>query len=120
MSHKKLKYIIIKLCISYIIMNCLTCGTLNCSIPSNATLPTLEEMQRRTGGFMASLQDPLLHLLGISCQSHIESRKKQVRLNLTTAEKQLAEMVGKKTSELEKSIHAMRVELGMECEIADE
>jgi hypothetical protein len=107
----------------YIIMHCLTCGTLNCLIPSNATLKQLEEMQRSTGGFMASLQNPLLNLLGISCQSHIESRKKQVSLNLTTAEKQLAEMAEmerKETGSLEKRIHAMRVELGLECEVTDE
>ena len=100
-------------------MYCSTCGTRNCQIPPNATLPTLTEMLRSTGGFKASLKDPTLHLLGISCQSHIDSRKKQVRLNLTTAEKQLAEMVGKETSELEKSIHAMRVELGLECEVVE-
>ncbi len=101
-------------------MNCSTCGTRNCQIPPNATLQELGKMQSSTGGFMASLKDQKLHLLGISCQSHIESREKQIRLNLTTAEKQLAEMEGKETSELEKSILAMRVELGLECEVADE
>ena len=100
-------------------MNCSSCGTLNCSIPFNATLQALYEIQGSIGGYVASLKDPKLHLLGISCQSHIEKREKQVRHKLATAEKQLLEMAGKDTGQLEKSILAMRIELGMECEIME-
>jgi hypothetical protein len=96
-------------------MYCSTCGTLNCSIPINATLQGLYEIQGSIGGFVASMRDPKLHLLGISCQSHIEKREKQVRLKLATAEKQLTEMAGKDTGPLEKSILTMRLELGLEC-----
>jgi hypothetical protein len=97
-------------------MYCSTCGTLNCSIPINATLQGLYEIQGSIGGYVASLKDSKLHLLGISCQSHIEKREKQVRLKLATAEKQMTEMTGKDTGQLEKSILAMRIELGLECE----
>ena len=100
-------------------MYCSTCGTFNCSIPINATLQGLYEIQGSIGGFVASMRDPKLHLLGISCQSHIEKREKLVSLKLATAEKQLVEMAGKDTSQLEKSILAMRIELGMECEIVE-
>ena len=85
---------------------------------------------------MSSLKNPASHLLGISCQSHIEARKRELRLNLETAEKRISEMAGndesglsakqmemlqKKRVRLEQTIRTLRIELGLEVEeVAEE
>lgn len=110
---------------------CSICGIVDCQIKFGSTISQIESLQHSTGGFLSSLKNPDLHLLGISCQAHIEARKRELRLNLETAEKRITEMAGneesvfsakqmemlqQKRGQFEQKIQTMRIELGLEVE----
>ena len=115
---------------------CSVCGALSCQIPFGLTISQLESLQQSNGSFANSLKNLASHSQGISYQSHIEARKRELRLNLETAEKRISEMAGndesglsakqmemlqKKRVRLEQTIRTLRIELGLEVEeVAEE